>query len=213
MFILKGIVMKKIYFVRHGQTQANVDGIMSGWSNHPLNEVGILQAKEVAQKFKEEEYRDIERIYSSDLDRAYNTADEINKIIKVEHKVSKNLREVNYGNIEDRSYFKRDEFASSVCKNKDFAYEDFLKKPFNIKYDGGESLYESVQRFSYEMDGIIDKHDSVLVVAHGMILSLWMSYYLFSNPFNYSNFIIDNAKISLIRVYDSGLRRLIYMNK
>ena len=42
----------KICFVRHGQTDANKNGLIQGVSDHPLNETGIKQAKEAAKLIK-----------------------------------------------------------------------------------------------------------------------------------------------------------------
>ena len=60
-----------IYIVRHGQTDCNDKKIVQGWLNSELNEFGIQQAKNVADELEGVLF-DI--IYSSDLNRAYNTA-------------------------------------------------------------------------------------------------------------------------------------------
>lgn len=60
-----------IYIVRHGQTDYNDKKIVQGWLNSELNESGIQQAKNVANKLAEVLF---DAIYSSDLNRAYNTA-------------------------------------------------------------------------------------------------------------------------------------------
>lgn len=36
--------MKTIYLVRHGETLANRQGILQGWSNNPLDDTGRKQA-------------------------------------------------------------------------------------------------------------------------------------------------------------------------
>ena len=60
-----------IYIVRHGQTNYNDKKIVQGWLNSELNESGIRQAKNVADKLEGVLF---DTIYSSDLNRAYNTA-------------------------------------------------------------------------------------------------------------------------------------------
>ena len=42
-----------IYFVRHGETDWNVQGLIQGWTDTPLNDKGHGQAKAVAQALAE----------------------------------------------------------------------------------------------------------------------------------------------------------------
>ena len=89
-----------IYAVRHGQTDWNKEGIIQGGrSDCPLNEEGIKQAKILAEKLKK---FNITKIYSSDLLRAKQTTEEINKVLHVEVIYSSLLRETNYGEVEGK---------------------------------------------------------------------------------------------------------------
>ncbi len=45
--------MAKIYIFRHGQTEDNITHTFSGFRNPPLNEDGIRESKEIAEKLKE----------------------------------------------------------------------------------------------------------------------------------------------------------------
>ena len=60
-----------IYFIRHGQTDWNVQRIYQGQLDVPLNEQGLWQIEQVGLRF--ESVR-IERIYHSPLARAARTA-------------------------------------------------------------------------------------------------------------------------------------------
>ncbi len=62
-----------IYIVRHGQTEMNNAKVLQGRSNHPLNNTGVEQAKEVGAWFREQGIQ-FDRIYSSPLTRAIQTA-------------------------------------------------------------------------------------------------------------------------------------------
>ena len=64
----------KIILVRHGETEENKQKISQGWMNSQLSEIGLNQARKVAEFLKDEE---IDFCYSSDLDRASKTAEEI----------------------------------------------------------------------------------------------------------------------------------------
>ena len=74
----------KICFVRHGQTDANKNGLIQGVSDHPLNETGIKQAKEAAKLIKKK-FPYFNAIISSSLSRAKKTAEVIKEDLKFEN--------------------------------------------------------------------------------------------------------------------------------
>ena len=83
----------KIYFAAHGATTDNEGGIASGWSNPELSTLGIKQAREYAEIFKNIK---IDLICCSDLRRAVDTVriafgDSVPVITDAR------LRELNYG--------------------------------------------------------------------------------------------------------------------
>ena len=61
----------KIYVMRHGQTNWNINKILQGQTNIDLNETGINQAK---AKIEEIKNLDINLIFCSPLNRAAQTA-------------------------------------------------------------------------------------------------------------------------------------------
>ena len=83
-----------INLVRHGETYANSHGIIQGWSDTKLNRAGRLQARLAAHSFE----RTVEAIYSSDLQRAVQTANFFRDRFKnAPYYVDSRLRERNYG--------------------------------------------------------------------------------------------------------------------
>lgn len=84
----------KLILIRHGESVANEQGFTQGkedeWRDTPLSKNGIKQAEKVAERLKNEE---IDKIYSSDLKRAKQTAQTINKFLKIEIQFDKRLRE------------------------------------------------------------------------------------------------------------------------
>ena len=67
--------MDTIILIRHGEGEHMVSDLTGGWSQVPLTENGRAQARAVASRLK----RDLEGVdfafYSSDLKRAYQTAE------------------------------------------------------------------------------------------------------------------------------------------
>lgn len=65
--------MKKIVFIRHGQSQWNLENKFTGWTDVPLSEQGILEAKNAGKKLKEAGF-EFDICYTSVLKRAIKTA-------------------------------------------------------------------------------------------------------------------------------------------
>ncbi len=63
---------KTFYIFRHGETDWNLNKRVQGWTDIPLNETGISQAKQLAQKLCDVNF---DVIYSSPLARALMTAE------------------------------------------------------------------------------------------------------------------------------------------
>ena len=61
----------KLYLVRHGQSVANATKIHSGWSQVPLTEQGRADAARAGEYLQTLQF---DRVYSSDLTRAIETA-------------------------------------------------------------------------------------------------------------------------------------------
>lgn len=75
-------IEKNIYFIRHGECQANVDGVIAGASDDsPLTDFGRQQAKEAAYELKDITF---DLIISSPLQRALDTAKIIAKELNID---------------------------------------------------------------------------------------------------------------------------------
>ena len=90
----------KIFLLRHGQTDWNLEWRMQGQTDIPLNEKGILQAEEAAEKYKAIPF---DLILTSPLVRAKKTAEIIAKPHNLEVKVDQRLKEMNFGEMEGRT--------------------------------------------------------------------------------------------------------------
>jgi 2,3-bisphosphoglycerate-dependent phosphoglycerate mutase len=92
-----------IYLIRHGETDWNTKFLFQGQSDTELNKTGIMQAKSIAKEFKD---RNIGGIISSDLKRAFKTAEIIASACGCRAKIEKDKRqrERHYGNLEGKLY-------------------------------------------------------------------------------------------------------------
>lgn len=82
------------YFVRHGETDWNRQGIIMGSTDIPLNEVGIIQAKESANYLR---HYEISTIITSPLQRAVQTAEIIAETKNIPFVVIDQFKECHLG--------------------------------------------------------------------------------------------------------------------
>ena len=90
----------RLFIARHGQTFENVNHIIQGWTFGTLTDEGLHQAVKLAVRLQSETFS---AIYSSDLDRARKTSEEIGKFHDVEIQFSTALRERCFGVFEGKS--------------------------------------------------------------------------------------------------------------
>lgn len=92
--------LKSFYFIRHGETEWNQQGIIMGHQDIPLNTIGIQQAHH-ARKILEQE--NFSTIYTSPLQRAYQTAQILSDGLKKEVISENLLKERHWGQLEGLS--------------------------------------------------------------------------------------------------------------
>jgi len=95
----------KLILVRHGETEWNKNSKLLSHTDIPLNKDGIKQAKKTASILKNKKF---DYILSSPMQRALETAKEINKFHRLKIETSELLKERDYGDFEEINYFKLD---------------------------------------------------------------------------------------------------------
>jgi probable phosphoglycerate mutase len=88
-----------IVFARHGQTVANRDGLIQGRIDAPLTELGVGQARRLAEALSSVEPA---LLVTSPLRRAAQTAEEIGRRCSVDVKTDDRLLELDYGEWDGR---------------------------------------------------------------------------------------------------------------
>ena len=151
-----------LVLVRHGETAWNAEGRIQGHLDIPLNEIGLAQAAAVGRRLGAENF---DAIYSSDLIRAYRTADPVvanpgNDIIR-----DQRLRERSLGVLQGLT---GDE---AVARHAD-AWKTFKSRAADRALAGGESLGEFSRRVVGFIEEMLDKHagSRILIVTHGGVL-------------------------------------------
>ena len=86
--------MTVIFLARHGETDWNRNGIWQGWADPPLNDAGRAQARRLAEQLRETPF---DAVYSSDLQRARETAELVAEPHGVPVISDPGLREIDIG--------------------------------------------------------------------------------------------------------------------
>ena len=94
--------MTTLILIRHGESEANRQGIFAGHIDPDLQNKGLEQAK-LTGKYIADNYK-VDKIYTSDLKRAYKTAMCLAEILNMEVIQNKNLREINAGKWEGMKF-------------------------------------------------------------------------------------------------------------
>ncbi len=195
--------MRNIYFVRHGETNANIEKRYCGFTDIELNENGIIQAKEVSEKIKDLE---IDLFFSSDLLRAKMTANEINKNHNLDIEYLENLREMNFGELENLTF---KEIGEKFPKEK----EKIIAFKNEYVFPSGESLKILYERTNKCLKEILNKYkdENILIVSHSGAIESMLTEILSGNIDNYWNIEIENCKISTV-VDNQGFLYLTKLN-
>lgn len=151
----------KLYVVRHGQTDYNIDNKVCGISDVELTTLGKQQAKKASGLLKDEK---LDYIFASPLQRALSTAKIINENHHLEIQVDSRIQEINFGKFE------------GVVNNEEFQY---YKQNHGLHYPQGESLFQVVFRVYSFLKELEEKYPdkNILIVCHGGIVRVIHSYF------------------------------------
>ena len=187
---------KRIILVRHGETRQHEEPMYIGQYDVPLSEEGRAQAEELGKqivelmaedveaemlgmdKFGKEPMPAIERIYSSDLSRAQETADVIAEAINqaypqladmtgapIKVKLDAGLREISLGEWDGHP-------ISEIAEKYPEEYERRGRDIFSFKMRGAESFYDMQYRVKAALRNILRNDDAkdIIIVAHSGVI-------------------------------------------
>lgn len=142
--------MLTIIFESHGTTTDNEQHISSGWKDVELSELGIQQAKELGERYRDVQ---LDALYCSDLQRSYKTAElafagrDLPIILDVR------LNECNYGDLNGHP-------SNEVDPEK--------AKHVLVPFPNGESYEQTAVRMQAFLNDVQQKHQgqTILVIGH-----------------------------------------------
>jgi len=146
------------YFIRHADKLELKDKPVDEW---PLSEKGIKQAQEIADSGK---FDEIDLIFTSSLERTYQTAKPISDKIRREITKCPEFDELKMGN----NHWFGEEFESAI--------KDCLTHLYTSEHEW-ETAHNALERFSNKIEEIDKDHDDkkILIVSHNVVINLFFA--------------------------------------
>ena len=145
----------KIYVARHGETEYNRKRLLMGQIDIPLNEKGVKQAEKLAKSLKN---KGITAIYSSDLSRAFNTAEIVGEELQLPVTGVKDFQEHSLGKLDGSKW--TEEFETMTKEE----FEELMLEA------GAEDLEYFYNRVWNRFQEVVENHpidENLLLVMHG----------------------------------------------
>jgi broad specificity phosphatase PhoE len=181
--------------IRHGQSTWNREHRIQGQLDPPLSDEGRLQAELVGRRLSG---RSFAGFYSSDLKRAFETAELIGTALGARPQPEASLREIFLGDWEG---LRTEEIAERFPE----AWARWVEEPdWDVVPSGeGAGLFDA--RVAGALDDIFRRHahGDVLVVTHGGVIQVALHRIVGRPPQGLFPFKIQNASISLIEKRES----------
>ena len=195
----------RLYIIRHGETTANSEGLLQGWTDNPLNENGIALAEETGRALQGTVFH---LCYSSPLARARKTAEIILRESgngRTPVQTDERLKEIHMGEWEKKR-FRPEEREVDPEKIR-----RFFTNPFYLdRCPGGESAVEvcdRTQAFLREL-AEADSDENCLIATHGFALRAMLNC-LYENPKDFwHGHVPYNCTINIVEAGNGVLRLL-----
>lgn len=154
-------MIENLYFLRHGETELNRQFRIQGRVDEPLNDVGRGQLREAAYYFSK---IDIDRVMSSPLSRAVESAKIGTAAKNIEIETAEWLMEINHGKTEGMN---REELEAAYPG----MFDVWMNTPDKVVFPEGETVGAVAERIQ---DGLMDllvpdSSGTVLLVTHQIV--------------------------------------------
>ena len=156
----------RICFARHGETDWNAERRMQGHLDIPLNSHGQAQARLLAQSLQHAGHA-FDHLYSSDLERAADTAKQVSHALGLEITINPVFRERHVGVLQGLLIDEAPHEAPEV-------WRAHLARDIQHDLGGGESIHQFHERAQRALAMLVAAHagQTVLVVSHGGTLDM-----------------------------------------
>jgi broad specificity phosphatase PhoE len=155
----------RFVLIRHGETDWNREGRWQGQADTPLNRRGVEQAARLADDLKRT--MRVDAVYSSDLQRARQTAEAIAGAFGLPVRLDPRLREIHQGEWQGL-------LAPEIERRYQRIFQLRAKDPWSVSPPGGETAAQVRRRLEEALAEITAGHpgETVAIVSHGFILAV-----------------------------------------
>jgi probable phosphoglycerate mutase len=152
----------RVLVIRHGETAWNVDARIQGHLDIPLNARGHWQAARLAAALADEE---LAAVYSSDLQRAWQTAAPLAAAAGLRPVTDRGLRERAFGHFEGRTFTEIEQHWPEQAGR-------WRRRDPHFGPEGGERLADFHARVVATARRLVTGHPdrTIALVAHGGVL-------------------------------------------
>ena len=188
---------KTFYFIRHGQTELNLKGIVQGRGvNTSLNENGRKQADAFFKAYKHIQF---DKIYTSTLVRTHETVERFVNELEIQREDLIGLDEISWGIYEGKV---QDETIMQGFKALVYSWKN---NELDVHIENGESPNQLVQRQREAISYILTKENEeiVLVCMHGRALRIMLCHLTGTPVSNMDNFPHTNTSLYIL-TYENG---------
>jgi alpha-ribazole phosphatase len=147
-------------WVRHGETEDNIQGRYLGHYNAPLAPSGREQAAAASEALSGEH---ITRIYTSDLLRCVETAHTIGNKRRMKPVLTSALRELDFGEWDRKTY-------DEIIRENKVHIERWYGNPYEVSPPQGETLSQLGERLDnwlHRLQKEMQPDETALLVSHG----------------------------------------------
>ena len=190
------------YFLRHGQINSNLNKVYSGRSDEPLNAQGLKQAAQPAELVSS---RSIDRVISSPLARAGQTATVVASANNLKVSFDQAFNEMIFGPWEGLS-------EARVKQQYPLEWTLWNSQPHELKLRGRETLDQLQARGIAGMRHIeaeaesVGKESSILVVSHVAVIRVVALYAQGLPLADYKSIQVDNCQLFPISISEEALQ-------
>lgn len=191
--------MRNIYVVAHPEATHHVEGVVGGWHDSQLTSAGARAAASIAEALRSRIPGDAHvELFSSDLQRALQTARVVGDLLHAEPVIDRRLREKSYGEAEGRPREWLDQrFVPPPAVGDRMGHDEGVP--------GAETKMAFAQRVYSVMDAILESScEHQVIVTHGFaatfVLASWIRMPIES--LGYVNFRAASGSITLLREDD-----------
>lgn len=191
--------MTRLIIVRHAESAFNDQNRIQGHKDSGLTFRGQYQSQCLARRIQKIK---IDKVYTSDLGRAYSTTLKIMRRRKIPVVRDPLLREIHLGDWEGMT-------PEEVDKLYDKGYQRWLKKPSSIKIPKGEGLKHFRKRVSSRVKAIArsNRGKTVLIVTHGGVITALLADWLKADFDNLLiNLQLDNTSLTIVEETEKHVR-------